>query len=311
MKETANELTAGAFTQASLPATSLTICSRNRPILLLETVESVLQGDEVPTEIIIFDQSDTPHPTLETLEQDQTCKIRYLWTCSVGVGRARNAAISAAQHDILALTDDDMFVTPTWFGTLIRALLRAGPRSVVTGQVRSAEAEMPDAFAPSTKVEADPVVYEGRIGKDILFTGNMAMYRSAINDIGTFDERLGTGARFPAAYDNDFGFRLLEAGYRILYVPEAVVYHRAWRSERDYIRLRWCYGRGQGGFYAKHLSLRDPHMLQRLGSTIVNHTLRFPIRLWCQRRIAYGDAIYVLGLLSGVSEWLMTQRKTR
>jgi GT2 family glycosyltransferase len=229
----------------------------------------------------------------------------------VGVGRARNAAINAAQHDILVLTDDDMIVPPTWFGSLIQALLEAGPRSVVTGRVLPTKAETSGGFAPSTRVDMDPAIYEGRIGKDVLFTNNMAMYRSAVNEIGSFDERLGTGARFPAAYDNDFGFRLLEAGYRILYIPEAAAYHRAWRSRRDYFRLCWTYGRGQGGFYAKHVSLRDRYMLRRMVRSILDHLLRFPLRLWRDRRVACGDAIYILGLLSGAGEWLLTQRKTR
>ena len=97
-------------------------------------------------------------------------------------------------------------------------------------------------FAPSTKVDTAPAVYHGRLHEDVLYTGNMAMDRSAARAVGVFDERLGPGTSFPSAEDNDFGFRLLEAGYRIVYVPEALLYHRAWRSERDYVRLRWSYG---------------------------------------------------------------------
>ena len=48
-----------SFTPPSLPPTSLIICSRNRPALLRKTVESVLQGDEVPTELIIVKRKPT------------------------------------------------------------------------------------------------------------------------------------------------------------------------------------------------------------------------------------------------------------
>lgn len=309
MRETP-EQTDSSPTTLSFPKTSLTICSRNRPKLLLETVESVLQGNDLPSEIVIVDQSDTPHPTLGSLKASQNCEIRYFWTHTRGVSQARNQAIAAAQYDLLALTDDDMYVTPTWFGALIRALLAAGPRSVVTGRVLSTKAETPGHFAPSIKDDQTPVVYKGRVGTDVLYTGNMAMYRSVLNDLGVFDERLGTGSRFPAAYDNDFGFRLLEAGYRILYVPEAVLYHRAWRSEQDYLRLRWNYGRGQGAFYAKHLSLRDHYILRRMIGAIGPRLFQIPLNLRRHKRhLAYGDAMYILGFLSGVGEWLLTQRK--
>jgi GT2 family glycosyltransferase len=140
----------------------------------------------------------------------------------------------------------------------------------------------------------------------------MAMYRSAPAEVGLFDERLGPGSRFPTAEDNDFALRLLEAGYRILYVPQAVVYHRAWRAGCDYLPLCWNYGRGQGAYYAKYLSFRDHYMLRRMVWDIVRHILLVPRRLWWREpRRARGDVVYILALISGVIEWLQTQRRTR
>jgi GT2 family glycosyltransferase len=197
-------------------------------------------------------------------------------------------------------------VTPSWFGVIVRALLAAGHRTVVTGQVRPGEPEGPGAsFAPSTKSSETPMVYEGRIGKDVLYVQNMALFRSALDEIGGFDPRLGPGTPFPSAEDNDFAFRLLEAGYRILYVPAAVTYHRAWRSRRDMLHVAWGYGLGQGAYYAKHLSPSDLHMLKRLLLTIANHLLRLPLRLWRQRDRAYDSAAFVAGLLAGASRWLV------
>lgn len=302
-----------ANNNAALPAASLIICSRNRPQLLADTVASILQGDEVPAEIVIIDQSDQCQLDLTRLNTCPECTIRHLWMHSVGLARARNTGISHAQYEILTFTDDDMWASPTWFGSLVRALQKAGPGSVISGQVRPAAAEAPGGFAPSLKIDTEPVVYEGRVGQDVLWTGNMALYRGVIERVGFFDERLGPGARYPSAEDNDLGFRLLEAGYRIIYAPEAVLYHRAWRSDRDYLRLRWYYGRGQGAFYAKHMSLSDHYMSRRLVQNLRGHSLQFIGRIRRQRRLAYGDAAYTLGLLSGTVEWLLMQviRKER
>jgi GT2 family glycosyltransferase len=297
----------GVSIAARLPPTSLIIGSRNRPKMLLETVESVIRGDEVPAELIIIDQSDVPHPMLPTLKHDRACEIRYLWTHSVGVSRARNAGAAAARHDILVGIDDDMLVSSTWFGTLVRALVNAGPGAIVTGKVLPAEPEVPGGFVLATRSNEVPVVYQGRVAKDPLAL-NMAFYRSAFDDVGGFDERLGPGAPFVAAEDCDFGFRLLEAGYRIVYVPGAVLYHRAWRSEREYLRMRWNYGRGLGAFYAKHLTLRDPHMLKRIWAEISHCAYICPRRSWRHRRLAYGDVIHLSGVFSGALQWLATQR---
>jgi GT2 family glycosyltransferase len=295
----------------SLPGTSLIIPSRNRPEFLLATVESLLQGDEVPSELIIVDQSKAPNPTIVNLTTHRTCEIRYLWTQFVGLSRANNRGIAAARHDLLIFTHDDVVVTAAWFGTLVQALLAAEMRSVVTGQVRLTEAERPGGFQLTIKVDEAPAVYEGRVGKDVLLPLNMAMYRSAAAEVGGFDVRLGPGTPFPGAEDNDLGLRLLEAGYRIIYVPEAVLYHRAWRTGEDYISLRWSYGRGQGAFYAKYLNLQDRYMLGRLGQDVGHYAYLFFWGLRHQRHRAYGHGMYVLGILSGAIQWLLTQRKMR
>jgi GT2 family glycosyltransferase len=302
----------GSFIALSLPPTSLIICSRNRPKLLAEVVASILQGDALPTEIIIIDDSDSRHEVLSSQIRDRTCELRYVWTHSRGLSRANNDGIAAARYDILVFAQDDMLVAPTWFGHIVKALIEAGKRSVVTGRVLPGEVEASGGFAPSTKSDESPAVYQGRIGIDVLFLQNMAMYRSAPDEVGLFDGRLGPGSRFPTAEDNDFALRLLEAGYRIFYVPQAIVYHRAWRAECDYLPLCWNYGRGQGAYYAKYLSLRDRYMLRRMVSDIVRHVLLIPHRVWWREpRRAGGDVVYILALISGVIEWILTQRRTR
>lgn len=300
----------GRRAPTSLPPTSLIIPSRNRPDLLWQTIQSILGGEETPSEMIVVDQSDRRDTALATLTSDR-CAIRYLWTQSRGVSRARNEAIAAAEHEILVFIDDDESVAPTWFGTLVRALIEAGPRSAVTGKVLATDFAGDDSFAPSLISDDVPVTYAGRIDKDVLYSNNMAMYRSAFDDIGDFDTRLGAGAIFPAATDNDCGFLLLEAGYRILYIPEATVYHRAWRREDDYLPLRWDYGVGRGAFYAKHMSWNDLFMARRLTADVARHifpALKNPLH---DPRRAAGDIALALGVIYGASKWLLTQTGRR
>jgi hypothetical protein len=99
----------------------------------------------------------------------------------------------------------------------------------------------------------------------------------------------------------------LEAGYCVVFVPEAIVYHRAWRPDTVFFSLRWTYGVGQGAFYAKFLTWRDYHMLRRWGSE-VRYYLRHPTRLLRERRWAIGYVIYFLGTTYGAGRWVLTQR---
>jgi GT2 family glycosyltransferase len=286
----------------------------------------------VPDELLIVDQSVEPHPALVDFSSPR-CAFRYLQSATVGLSRGRNVAIAAASRPVIVFTDDDVLVPPEWFGTIVRSLEAAGPRSVVTGRVLATGAEVEGGFAPSLHPGTDRIVYSGRVYEDPLATFNVAFPRSAHAEVGGFDIRLGPGTPYPAAEDNDFGFRLLEAGFKIVFDPEAVVYHRAWRDDRSYVALRHGYGRGQGAFYAKHLSFEDRYMLRRMIGTLANHVRRLPRaalidlrasvagaqpeywrsarRSSRSRNLARAEMAWIGGFVAGMVEWLITNRRLR
>lgn len=284
---------------------SVIICSRNRPEFLLAAVRSVLAGDLLPSEIIVVDQSDTPAEAARALDGERGCRLRYLWTQERGVSRARNAGLAAAAGDIVAFTDDDVFVDREWLGAIVETLAAGDARDVVTGRVLSTDAETPGAFAPALVADEQPAVYVGRLSRDVLEAGNMALRRTTLVDLLGFDPRLGPGTPFPAGEDNDMGYRLLAAGCRIHYVPRALIYHRAWRGPEEMWPLRWRYGVGQGAYYAKHLSLRDRDMLRRLVRLLGKHVGLAIRRARKAPRAAVGHLVYVAGVLTGGGKWLV------
>lgn len=292
---------------STLPDVSVIISSRNRPRLLVDAVRSVLAGGEVPAEIVVVDQSGRDNAELMRLAREHDGCLVYVRQAGLGVSRGRNEGVRKAREPIVAFIDDDCVAGPDWLATLVGAVRRAGPRTVITGQVVPGSSEALGGFAPSVTSSEHAASYVGRIGRDVLYTGNMACYRSVLLEIGLFDERLGAGSRFGGAEDNDLGHRLLEAGFGISYVPDAIVTHRAWRGRSAFIRVRWSYGRGQGAFFAKHLSSRDSYMAGRLAASVRDHLGRVPSQMRRDRREATGNIVYVLGLVSGAVEWLITR----
>jgi glycosyltransferase involved in cell wall biosynthesis len=290
-----------------LPA-SVIIPSRGRPGLLADTVESILAGDDLPAEILVVDQSPAENARLARLTEPPGSIVRYERRPGlVGVSAARNEACSLAREHVLVFTDDDVFVDPDWLGTVVAAVL-SDPRVLVSGRVLPADTDRTDGFAPSCIESDEPKTYEGRVWDDVLFSNNMAFAREVYDDLGPFDDRLGVGSPYRAATDNDYGFRALEAGYRIRYLPEAVVHHRAFRPMAAYPRLMWNYGVGQGACFTKHASLRDRYSLHRLRDSIARRFRIAADRRGESRYAAFGEGAYALGLLYGSTRWLLVER---
>lgn len=300
------------MTDAVEPPTSVIICSRNRPVLLRDCIDSVLRGDTVPSELIIVDDSDTADHSLAGLSTARSCEIRYVWRQERGLSSAMNFAIREARHDLLVFTQDDAEVEPTWLSSIVRSLVNAGPRTIVTGQVQPGDSETNGGFVSDANIGREPIVHRGRVDHDVLFALNMALYRSAAEEIGPFDERLGPGTHFPASEDNDFGFRALEAGYAIAYDPASVVCHRAWRGEEMYARFRFGYGFSRGGYYAKHMRLRgDRFMLGRFWRDVRNHLAPVPRLARQDRQKAVGHVALASGLVSGATRWKIDELRNR
>jgi GT2 family glycosyltransferase len=282
---------------------SVIICSRNRPGFLLEAVRSVLKADEVPGELVVVDQSDVASEALRSMDHVRSCRIRYLWSSERGVSRGRNAGLRIATGEVVAFTDDDVLVDRAWLGALVRPLAQSGLRSVTTGRVLPFAEAIPGIGAPTLVVSEAPAEYRGRIAKDVLQAGNMALYREVLLQLEGFDERLGPGTDFPAGEDNDLGFRLLSAGCVICYEPKAVIYHREWHSVAEYRSLRWRYGIGQGAYYAKHLKQSRGYMLGRLFRLLGRHSTLAFRRALREPRAATGHLAYIGGLFTGMGRW--------
>lgn len=271
--------------------------------MLTDTIESILAGDTVPTEIIIVDQSDRSAELLTARWRDRGSAIRYVWTTAVGLSRANNVGVATARHDVLVFTHDDVRADASWFSTLVRALVNAGPQCVITGKVPPGEPERPGGFQQTVRIEERRRSWQGRTRAFPLLVLNMALERSVYESVGGFDERLGPGTVFPGAEDVDLGFRLLEAGYRILYEPDAVVYHRAWRAPESYLSIRWDYGMALGGYFGKHLSFRDPWMLRNLAGVLRYRAWRGLRTFSSDGRRSRGDFASVAAVFVGVLRW--------
>ncbi|HEU5182764.1 MAG TPA: glycosyltransferase [Candidatus Polarisedimenticolia bacterium] len=237
---------------------SVLICTRDRSAMLEECLRSVLACAPGATEIVVVDQSADETTRLAVCrQQGGKVPVRYLRSRGKGLSHAKNQGIADCTSDIVAFTDDDCRVDAGWLGA-ITGPIAAGTAGAVAGRTlpepgSDGGEETRSMYAPPQARSFSARTHPWRVGGG----GNFAVLREAMRRVGPFDERFGPGAPLESAEDMDMVHRLLRAGFRIVYVPEAVVQHRSWRAPVENRRLARRYGVGAGGYFAKHFVAGD------------------------------------------------------
>lgn len=276
--------------------------------MLEDCLTSVLGGSAMPKEIVVVDQS-RDDATLQVVQRKRggTVPVRHVRGVGTGLSRARNQGIAACTAPVVAFTDDDCRVEEHWMESLTGSI-RRGQAEAAVGITRpeagaSGEQETFSAYVPNGRPVFSRRTHPWRLGGG----GNFAASRRVLERAGPFDERFGPGAPLLSAEDMDMIHRLLRAGERIVYEPDAVVWHRSWRSEAQNRDLSRAYGVGAGGYFVKYLLAGDWlsgwRFVARVGIRTV-HLLR-AVLTWDLQR-AGEQAIYVGGLFQGGLRLLRT-----
>jgi glycosyltransferase involved in cell wall biosynthesis len=262
------------------------------------------QANEIPEpwEMIVVDASDGRLDDIRKKHEEYVRWIQFDRPAHVAVSipHQRNVGVTASRGDIIAFTDAGCKPGPQWLARLV-APLQDG-EYVSAGIARSAPGDAGVYDGWSQKITASRYLTE-------CGAGNLAFRREVFDAVGGFDERFAYGS------DVDFTWRLVDAGYRLRSVPDAVVYHDYgnWRRQ---LRRSYVYGKARARLYRKHKARRryvlrrDPMVVAYpvflLGLPL---TLIFPlypalllIPLWRNRsarawRVVLDHLIYGAGIL--------------
>ncbi|MBE9031288.1 glycosyltransferase family 2 protein [filamentous cyanobacterium LEGE 11480] len=237
---------------------SIIVGTCDRPDDLRNCLQSLSQQQTSrPVEIIVTDnhpRSGLTPPVLEEFPQ-----VKLVSEPRKGVAYARNAAITASAGEIVVTTDDDVTMSPVWLETLLAPFARADVMGV-TGNIVPVELE---AFSQQL------FEHYGGLGRgfetfevgykwfecswlhvvptwELGGTANAAFRASIFHqpEIGLMDEPLGPGMPSGVGEDIYLFYKILKAGYTMVYKGDAQVWHRHRQTMPALRRQLYNYSKG-------------------------------------------------------------------
>lgn len=230
---------------------AVAVCTRGRPEILSTCLDHLMQLSHPPDTVMVIDNHPPDQKTRGLVEQYSD--VQYLCENNIGLSHARNRALREAQTDLVAFIDDDAVPDPHWLETLRRNF--SDPLvHCVTGLVLPLELETHaqiffEQHCSFTRGFTRSMYYRQTISPGAVARigvgTNMALRRLALIDgLGCFDTRFGAGGPLRSAEDLELFSRIISNGYRIVYDPGALVWHRHRTTMDQSARQLFDYGLG-------------------------------------------------------------------
>jgi len=226
---------------------SIIIPTYNRPERLKTCLDSLLNLDYPPDNfeiIIVDDGSNQPLDTLIQPYQNQL-NLTLLRQNNSGPAKARNTGANAAQGEYLAFTDDDCTLDQKWLSALEKGFLET-PNALLGGKTINALPNNPYSTASQLLIDYLYDYYNHQSQKVQFFaSNNFALSRELFQKVGQFD------LSFPlaAGEDREFCDRWLGAGYPLVYIDDAIIYHAHHLTLTKFWRQHFNYGCGAYYFH--------------------------------------------------------------
>lgn len=293
---------------------TVALCTHNHAERIQRTLNdfNTLKSPDQPWELLVVDNSstdDTPELLANKAWHPPGVPVRIVQEEKLGLSNARNRAIQEARGRYLLFVDDDETPDPEWLVAYEKAMLNFAP-DALGGRI---EVLFEHGVRPSW-LQNDLLGFLGLLdhGEEQWLTdpatpfygGNFAVRKEIFSGVGLFDSDLGRKGRVNAGgEDTEFYRRLIAQGYRVRWVPGAIINHRiiVEKLRRSYfLELHYRQGLAEG--------MRKRGTDKRLPPLYLFGQLVRSVKSALQKRWVTGkdyslrlemNAIYFLGYLKG------------
>jgi|Deesub1362A_J573_1020465.scaffolds.fasta_scaffold00035_145 cellulose synthase/poly-beta-1,6-N-acetylglucosamine synthase-like glycosyltransferase len=232
---------------------SVVVVAKNEARNIEACLQSLL-GQDFPSggyEVIVVDGG--------SMDRTREIVTRYpvvLITDRFGtLGHQRNTGVQHASGCYVAFTDADCVADTSWLKNLVETIQKAGPEVAgVCGPnlvwPQDSDFARVVGYTQETFLGSGGSVQAANPGRFLSRANTLpncnAVYRRDILVREGYDNRLGVGE------DADLNFRLRRRGYRFLYAPRAVVWHRRAPDLGRFAAKMFAYGEAMGKLTRKH-----------------------------------------------------------
>jgi cellulose synthase/poly-beta-1,6-N-acetylglucosamine synthase-like glycosyltransferase len=251
---------------------SILLATYKRTQILSKTLESfcLLNIEGLDWEILLIDNADDKATKNVAEDFKKRLPITYLVERKQGKNNALNFALSFAQGDLFVFTDDDVIADKNWLKEVWAGSKRWPECDIFGGKILS---KWPSGKRLSINVDNDffhaayPMADWGEQEKiypaERAWGANLAIRKNAFNGQSKwkFNPEVGPcGDNYVVGSETDLLCRLKESGFKAVYLPKAVVWHKI---RQEQLAPQWLYGRAfkRGREYFYHYEHPNVAML--------------------------------------------------
>jgi len=214
----------------------------------VECVESVLQSDYSEFTIYLVDNGSDANEGRRLSDLflgEKRVAVRCL-NSNLGFAKANNILIEelSPSHDVIVLLNNDTTVDPAWLHKLVEARAASHADMLSVKLLNYFDRTKIDNLGHQMLNTGEVVpIAHGEEGRDYNISfenfgscaGAAMLSCKMMNRIGAFDPNFSTGYE-----DAELGVRAFVAGYKCIFVPDAIVYHKMGQSIKKVFDERYA-----------------------------------------------------------------------
>ena len=240
------------------PKVSIIIPTYNEEKNIEECLDTLMNQDHTNYEIIVVDGGSTDR----TVEIIKKYPVKLIIDKNGNIPHSRNIGWKNSKGNFVAYIDGDCEADKCWLKKLVECLYNNKDKKIagIGGSTRTPEKA--SDFIKSLGIMLN--TWWGGIGSaqgtnfkdekevESIPNCNALYHKNILKIIGGFDENFDVGEDF------DLNFRIRKNGYRLIYTPKAIVYHKMRSNLRKWCKRMFEYGKARTKIIKKHPSSFKP-----------------------------------------------------